>query len=208
MFSRRGTVPVLDLDGERLVDSTRIIAAIEKRFPDPPLYPADPAERERALALEEFFDEHAGHEMRRVAFYELREHPEYVAAFLATDQPPRVRRLLSAVTRLPGSMAYANRRYRINASDVDASRPELRAALDRILEERQPSGYLVGSAFSVADLTAASLLYPLAQPEEFQYEVPEPPRIAIVEDVADHPAVDWIREIYRDHRGVSHAIAS
>ena len=29
-FSRRGTLPVLDLDGERFVDSTRIIAALEQ----------------------------------------------------------------------------------------------------------------------------------------------------------------------------------
>ena len=42
VFSARGTLPVVDLDGERLVDSTRIIAALEKRYPDPPLYPADP----------------------------------------------------------------------------------------------------------------------------------------------------------------------
>ena len=32
--------------------------------------PADPEERRRALALEEYFDEHAGHDMRRVGFWE------------------------------------------------------------------------------------------------------------------------------------------
>jgi glutathione S-transferase len=207
-FSRGGgTVPVLDLDGERLVDSTRIIAALEARFPDPPLYPADPDERERALELEEFFDEHAGHDLRRVAFYELREHPDYVAAFLSTDQPPRARRFLGAAIRFPGAMSWANRRYRINASDVDDSRPELRRALDRITDERQPSGYLVGSTFSVADLTAASLLYPLAQPPEFQYELPDPPPLAILEAFRDHPAVEWIRDMFREHRGPSLAIA-
>jgi len=52
---------VLDLDGERIVDSTRIIPALERRWPDPSLYPADLCERERALALEDYFDEHAGH---------------------------------------------------------------------------------------------------------------------------------------------------
>jgi glutathione S-transferase len=31
-------------------------------------------------------------------------------------------------------------------------------ALDRISRELQPSGYLVGEAFSVADLTAAAML--------------------------------------------------
>src|ERR671935_2957668 len=54
---RGRTFPVLQLDGETIGDSTAIIAALEERFPDPPLYPADPAERERALNLEESFDE-------------------------------------------------------------------------------------------------------------------------------------------------------
>src|SRR6266852_2299926 len=68
-FSRRGTLPVLDLDGQRIADSTRIIAELERRFPDPRLYPADPAERATALGLEDFFDEQAGHELRRAGFY-------------------------------------------------------------------------------------------------------------------------------------------
>ena len=38
-----------------------------------------------------------------------------------------------------------------------------------------PSGYLVGDSFSVADLTAASILYHLAEPPEFQYVIPEFP---------------------------------
>jgi len=51
------TFPVLTLDGRNIGDSTAIIAALEKRFPEPPLYPADVTERQRALELEEFFDE-------------------------------------------------------------------------------------------------------------------------------------------------------
>ncbi len=37
-----GTTPVLDLDGRMIGDSTRIIAALEERWPEPPLYPPDP----------------------------------------------------------------------------------------------------------------------------------------------------------------------
>jgi glutathione S-transferase len=207
VFSARGTVPVLDLDGERIVDSTRIIAALEKRYPDQPLYPADPNERERALALEDYFDEHAGHDVRRVVFYELRGHPDDVAALLSTDQPKRVRRFLGAVTRLPGSMAWANRRFRINPEDVERSRRQIVIALDRIAEELRPSGYLAGDGFGVADLTAASLLYPLAWPPEFQYALPQPqPQAPTLDAVAGHPALEWIRGIWREHRGVSRAL--
>lgn len=76
-FSLRGTLPVLDLDGKRIVDSTRIIAALERSFPVPALYPDDPRERTAALKLEEFFDEEAGHELRRAGFYEWRASPRW-----------------------------------------------------------------------------------------------------------------------------------
>ena len=39
---RAFTFPILELDGRRIADSTAIIAALEQRFPEPPLYPADP----------------------------------------------------------------------------------------------------------------------------------------------------------------------
>src|SRR3954453_71352 len=49
-FSRGGgTLPVVDLDGRRIVDSTDIIEALEETRPDPALYPAEPEERSRAL---------------------------------------------------------------------------------------------------------------------------------------------------------------
>src|ERR671914_426476 len=54
---RTSTFPVLELDGRTIDDSTVIIEELESRHPAPALYPADPAERERALELEDFFDE-------------------------------------------------------------------------------------------------------------------------------------------------------
>jgi len=56
----RGTLPILFLDGRALGDSTHIIAALEERHPDPPLYPADTEARRRALALEDELDEALG----------------------------------------------------------------------------------------------------------------------------------------------------
>ena len=37
-----GLLPVLDLDGERVHESTRILRRVEERFPEPPLFAADP----------------------------------------------------------------------------------------------------------------------------------------------------------------------
>jgi glutathione S-transferase len=200
-FSRRGTLPVLDIDGERVVDSTRIIAALERRFPQPALYPDDPDDRASALALEEFFDEEAGHELRRAGFYQWRTNPAFVSSLLTTGRGPATRVFMRAV--LPGAMIYARRRYRIYPSDAEQARAKLTTALDRIVAEVKPSGYLVGDSFSVADLTAAALLYPLAMPPQLQYRLPELPDWGELRAHALHPANDWVREMYRRHRAPS-----
>jgi glutathione S-transferase len=49
-------VPVLEHDGRVLADSPAILEHLEGRFPDPPLYPADPAARAQAELLCEWFN--------------------------------------------------------------------------------------------------------------------------------------------------------
>ncbi|MGH7818837.1 MAG: glutathione S-transferase family protein, partial [Candidatus Binatia bacterium] len=78
-------VPVLLLEGRAIHDSTRIIEALERSYPDPPLYPRDAAERRRALELEDFFDEELGPHIRRLAFYHLLPHPDVVIAMFAQE---------------------------------------------------------------------------------------------------------------------------
>jgi glutathione S-transferase len=61
----------------------------------------------------------------------------------------------------------------------------------------------VGDRFSRADVTAASLLAPLALPAEHPtYEVIVlPPGVAADRDAwLSRPIVSWVREIYRKHR--------
>ena len=205
-FSRgEGTLPVLDLDGERIVDSTRIIEELERRFPERALYPADPAERRRALELEDYFDEHAGHDMRRVGFWELRDERAYGGSFLTTDQGRAKRLAVKAAMPVifPVAWRYMNKRYDFSEEGAERSRGALIAALDRIESERGGGDYLVGDGFTVADLTAAALLFPLAWPPELQYEFPEPPPSEFLDSLADHPTVGWISETYRRHRGES-----
>ena len=198
----------MDLDGGRIIDSTAIIAALEARQPDPPLYPADPEERRHALELEESFDEHAGHDMRRVGFWELRDNLDYGLEFMTTDQPPIRARMAKMRLRVafPVVWAYMNRRYDFTEKAVERSRGTLTAALDRIESERAGGDYLVGETFTVADLTAAALLYPLVWPPEFQYRLPEPPTWEFLGSIRDHPALGWISETWRRDRGESAAI--
>jgi len=209
------TFPVLRLDGRNIGDSTAIIAALEARWPDAPLYPEDPAERRRALELEDFFDEHVGPQARLYGWHELRKDPELMADVSEAMSPAPLR-------KLPGSRAVAGRfgstftqlRYRVAADQAaaDAKRDVL-AGFDRLEAELDSSGgeYLAGDRFSVADLTAASLLYPLVQPPEGPQILPDPPPAgfaAFQESVAERPGFRWVQEMFRKHRKPAAAAAA
>jgi glutathione S-transferase len=204
--TRQATVPVLILDGKPIADSSRIIAALEAYQPEPSLYPRDPEQRRRALALEDFFDEECGHDLRRAFMYEFmaganRGRDEGAAVF-ASGQGAGVRRLLRA--SWPVMQRFLAWRFHVGADGAERSRARIRAALDRVEAERRAGPYLVGDRFTVADLTAAALLFPLVSPPEFPYRVPlrRPPG-PFWDALGEHPALGWVRETYRRHRGTS-----
>jgi len=199
-----GTTPVLTLDGCSIGDSTRIIAAIEDRWPQPPLYPEDEADRRRALELEEFFDEELGPHIRRAAYEELLAHPDMVVPLLTHGQPLAARILVRAT--FPVLRAGMRRTLEIDPAAAEASREKTVAAIGRLEEEIGPSGYLVGDSFTVADLTAAALLYPVVRPPEFPYpsvtETPDSAR-AFLDPLARRAGGQWVTEMYRRHRNIS-----
>jgi glutathione S-transferase len=200
---RVATFPVLEIEGTRIGDSTRIIAALEERFPDPPLYPADPEERSRALELEEFFDENLGHDVRRVVFSELFQNPELMRAHAAEITTPRQGRVLAAT--LPAFTAVIHRRYAITPQSAAQSLLKVRAAM-RLIEDRLDGrDHLVGDAFTVADLTAAALLGPLLGPTQLPYPSPDfPPRLAaIADELRALPAGQWVLRTYHGYRPAS-----
>lgn len=52
-----GKVPAIEVDGRFIADSTDIAYALEERFPDPAIIPANPHERALCNAIEEWADE-------------------------------------------------------------------------------------------------------------------------------------------------------
>lgn len=205
----QGALPILWLDGKAIADSTRIIEALEGRYPDPPLYPADPAARMRALALEEDFDTGLGPALRAAVVTPLFQHdPEIALRVLTTGMPPQAFRQIRPL--LPVFPAFYRWRHRISAAKLAADRATVAASLDRIERERAGRPYLVGDSFSVADLTAAALLSPGLQPPEIQYPIQvELPAYSkeYQAQVLAHPAARWAAEIYRKHRGRSAELA-
>ncbi|HEV2545947.1 MAG TPA: glutathione S-transferase [Stellaceae bacterium] len=201
----RGTLPILWLDGRAIGDSTRIIAALEEHYPEPPLYPADAAARERALALEDYFDEQLGPALRAAVVTPLFRHdPDLALRVLTTGMPDQAYKTLRPLAWI--FPAFYRFRHKIKDVKLEADRAAVNAALDRIERERQGRAYLVADAFTVADLTAAAMLSPILQPREIQY----PLRLELPTYVQDyraallqHPAAQWAVGIYALHRGRS-----
>jgi len=201
----RGTLPIPFLDGRAIGDSTHIIAALEDRFPEPPLYPGDAATRQRALALEDYFDEQLGPALRAAVVTPLfRQDPDIALRVLTTGMPDKAYQRLRPLVRI--FPAFYRFRHKISDTRLEADRATVNAALDRIEQERQGRRYLVGEAFTVADLTAAAMLSPLLQPPEIQYPVRVELPLYLQNYRATllrHPAARWAAEIYRLHRGHS-----
>jgi len=54
--SGQGLVPVIEYDGQVVVDSMDIVRFLEQRHPHPPLFPADPARRAEVLVFVDWFN--------------------------------------------------------------------------------------------------------------------------------------------------------
>lgn len=199
------TVPVLTIEGRSIGDSTRIIAAIEQCWPTPPLYPDDPAWRRRALELEEFFDEELGPHIRRAFYDEVLPHAELLVPLFTEGDPVAAQALRQA---LPALCAGIRQRFAITAESVAESRARTAAAMDRLERELSPSGFIVGNVFTVADLTAAALFYPVVSPPEFPYPMVADEDLsdswrAFHDSLAQRPGGRWVADIYRRYRGRS-----
>src|SRR5436853_3098371 len=139
------TMPVLVMDGRRIGDSTAIIAALEQRFQERPLYHA---KRTRALELEDWFDENVGPAARQWGFNALLTEPEAVHAF-AVKQTEWAPVRVPPDAFAPIARAFLALRYSTaDAAGVEEARRKVRAGLDRIEAELDGRAYLVGDRFS------------------------------------------------------------
>jgi len=201
-------LPVIGLEGRRIGDSTAIIAALEAYQPEPALYPADPAQKARALELEDFFDEQLGPEMRRLVWHHTLQDTDAVADSLFGDRAPGRARFLRATA--PAVRPFVRRDYGVSAASAEAAHGEVLAAMDRIEAELQPSGYLVGDGFSVADLAGAALFTPLIAPPYRPYMPATFPAALqpLRDELTERPGGRWIHEMYERHRRVGGAVSA
>jgi glutathione S-transferase len=193
--------PVLRIDGRTVHGSASIIDLVEQRFPDPALYPADSDARAEALALQSKLDAELGPELRRAVFETTLDFPAFAAATFASEKAKWKQQLYR--TTFPVTRAFMKKLMDITPETGRHSRERVVALMDFLAEKSAATGYLVGDAFTVADLTAAALLGPAAlvdHPDMRQAE-PRPPRFAaLCAEWASHPGMQWAKSIWAKHR--------
>jgi len=208
-ISGQSQVPVLRSGDVVVAGSARIIDYLEAECPQPALYPRDETTRRRALDVQSRFDAEVGPAIRLAMFHELLADPSYFVSMFTVGQPPLVRFGYRAM--FPVVRVLMKREMKITPENAAQALEATRHALDFVAEESRTTGYLAGDSFSVADLTAASLLAPAVEmhPSPFGYPKPASPSLgAWWERWRDHTGIVWVRSIYERHRGASREISA
>lgn len=202
----RTSLPILKVVARQsptdfIQDSTRILSWLDRE-----LGPCDLIPRcglsDDVSAIEDRFDR-IGQDVSRLLYAHAFKHGDKVLRFWGSSATPWQRQCLKA--SLPLVRWSFQRR-------LDLSRDGLRHADHRLqqalawLEGRLSDGrmFLVGSRLTVADVSAASLLAPLACPDQHpvfsqtdfkRYMLP-----ASATWLNDRPALRWVRRMYTEHR--------
>lgn len=162
-LSPAGKLPVLDYDGERVPDSGRIAELLERRHPDRPLFPADPA----MLAKVRLWDDWAAQSLYFYEIYFRMLDPvslERGLDLICKGRPAWERVVLKAVfkRRYPKKLAQQGL-ARMPRAEVEAQFFTLLGALDAELAGR---AFLAGEALSIADLSVLAQLSELVRTSE------------------------------------------
>jgi glutathione S-transferase len=201
-LSGQTSTPVLRIDGRVVHGSTGIMEELELIASDPPLFPGDESARQELDAIVRRFDDDWAPRIRRAVLAVLLEETGYLARMFSTGQPILKRLLYRAM--LPSTKNLIRKANGITGpGSIRNGHAACREALRFVAENTGPEGYLVGARFSAADLTAAAILSPLADPPDCDMTRPRPLPDSVAQfqgQYADHPGAAWVLEMYRRHR--------
>jgi glutathione S-transferase len=143
-----GKLPMLDIDGTLIPDSTNIALELERRYPSPPLLPADPVQRAQVLVLEDWADE-------SLYFYEM------TTRFGEQDFDANVGKLMAGAPKemldAIAPMVREGFKSTTTAQGIGRKSPQqLGDDVDRLfgaIEDLQrTTGFVVGAVLSLADI--------------------------------------------------------
>jgi len=196
---KQTTVPLVQQGSTCVQDSPRIVSWLSMEYGPLKTYPA--AEMDEINAIQQRFDA-IGKPVARYLYLPGFAHDDLIKTIWTQFAKPWE----SAVVRVfyPVIKPVFKLKLKINPKDVAKAEKKIDAEIRWLEEKLKVSRYLVGDHLSVADITAASLLAPLACPQEhpiygtkdFREKMAGP-----AAQWADSPALQWVRDIYAEHRG-------
>jgi glutathione S-transferase len=203
--SPRTSVPVLQVDGKVIGDSTDILVWADAHAPaERKIYPPEARLRADVDATEHDFDEGLGPHLRRVVYFHLLPRRSVVISLCDVNTPRWQGVALRA--GFPVLRALMRRSMRIDERTAARSLDEVRRTFDAI-EKRLGDGrrYLVGDRFTAADLTFAALVGPAVQPEEHPVRFPDASELpteaaALLRETQERPAGQFVKRMYKEHR--------
>jgi len=200
-LARTSTLPILDDGGLCTGGSTAIALYLEARHPEPSLLAVAGEERQQVLALVHAHDE-LGEDVRLWIYSELLRWPDFGRVFFGSYAPPA---RWAGYAMTPVLRRVLTQVYRINPGTAAQSRLRVLDAIQRLEAtlRQNPGGYLLGSRFTLADLTAAALFAPLLGPAGSPWAGSQPQPIALWalrQELAARCAGQWIQRLYNSYR--------
>ncbi|MAM88674.1 glutathione S-transferase family protein [Allohahella sp. A8] len=198
---KQTTVPILVTPEASIQDSARILDWLETHHGPLDLIPA--ALRDEVMAVEARFNK-IGRDVARFLYAAgFGEGDDYIVK-LWTDHASAGQAFVIRHS-FPLIKWSLKRQLKINEAGVARARKRIGDEIEW-LEARLNSGhrFLAGDQFTAADITAASLLAPLACPDQHPvYRAPEYKSIMreAIEPWRDSAALDWVRKLYSQDRG-------
>lgn len=155
-LSKVGKLPVLDINGQRIQDSTRIARYLDEHYPDLPLlYPQDPQQKAQVELWEDWADE-------LLYFYEVyfrvndADALAQAVAISVVGRPAYERPLVKPLLKLAlQTQLYMQGLGRMAAADVQAEFLRHLARIDGVLSA---TGWLVGNSKTLADMAVGAQL--------------------------------------------------
>jgi glutathione S-transferase len=143
-----GVIPTLIHDGKPLHESGTICEYLDETFPDPPLRPATAYDR----ALMRNWIRHIDGLIGNLIIFNWRHHLQKTASQWSDEELAEKLKNIPSRERQEAWLRVARRPY--TEEERDAARAKLVQLLDKMEEALTSSGWLVGQAYSIADIAA------------------------------------------------------
>jgi glutathione S-transferase len=203
---KAGSVPVLVLDGDGVLDDSPLIVrwADARATSDRKLLPSGGRELDEALALEHHLDVDFAPHVRRYAYFHLLPDRARALELMRIATPPLEHTLIRL--GFPVLRRFMRRAMRIDEEHATRSRDNVRRVFDA-MSERLGDGrpYLLGDRFGAVDLTFAALSTPLLTPAEHPLRRHTQARLPAAMDdeirrLRETAAGLFALRMYREHR--------